>query len=409
MLPWRRVVRLGGSLEVRARGRDLERFVNLLLDAGIPLWDLRRGSDGLHLRMDVAGFRRVRPAARRTHTRLRILGRSGIPFVAARAMRRRGLLAGALAAALAIQALVSFVWVVRVDVRGPGQVARWQVVAAAERLGLRPGVPRASVDPARLAADLPLLVPGVAWASVRLHGTQATIEVVGRRALQPDEVPRTGPAEVVAARDGVVTRLLVLAGEAAVRPGQTVRAGQVLIRDLVVPRVSGAPGAAAGAGRPVSDARGWVFARVWYDTYVEVSLHQTVAVPAGRVFVRRRLFLFGRWWDLSGWGRIPFAAYTVERSRGGPPEGRLGPVPLEWETVRYVQVNRYSRYLSQEAAVEEARSLGLRQITRLTPPGARVVAEEARVVQRTAGRLGVLVAVESEEQIGVERPVAAAR
>jgi similar to stage IV sporulation protein len=403
-MAWRLLFYLLGYLEVEARGPSPEAFVNLAIQRGIYFWGLGRRDGRLRLRMGLQAFRRIRPVARLTGTRLHVVGRRGLPFLARRAARRPALMAGAGAAAVAVWVLGSFVWVVDVRVQGHGRVQRWEVLAAAERLGLRPGIRKGDLDLERIATELPVLLPRVAWAAVRLQGIKATVDVVERRLPEPGEEP-FGPGDVVASKDGVVTRVLVLMGQPAVRPGQAVRAGQVLISGTFVPPTApGAPGRGAAPLRV--GAKGSVFALVWYDTYVEVPLHQLVVVPTGRVFVRRRLVAFGRRLDLGGWRPVPFPDYTLERSSAGF-AFRSTPLPFELETLRYSEVHRFIRNLADRQAEQEAEASGRAALMRRIPPEARIVRSEADVVQRTAGRLGVRVRIEAEEDIGVWRPLPA--
>jgi similar to stage IV sporulation protein len=380
-------------VDVSARGSRLEAFVNLAVEAGATLLDLRRDGAELRLAVPLADFRRLRGAARATHTRLHVLSRRGLPFLIRRLRRRRALLAVAAAAVAALHVLSGYVWIV--DVRGTRSIPAWQVLAAVERLGLRPGVPKGSLDVRRVADELPLVLPGIDWAGVTVQGTRATVEVAEHARGPGGFEQATYPADVVASRDGVVAGVLVLAGRALVQPGDTVRRGQVLIAGRLP---------APDGGEALVHARGTVTARVWYDRYVEVSLHQTRVEPTGRAVVRRAVRLFGREIDLGGWRPVPFPDYRLERTTLTA-RWRSVTLPVALETLRYTEVTRLRRRLTEAEAKAEAERRAMADLRRVIPPGAKVLSEDAQVVQVTAGRLGLSLRVEVEEGIGIARPI----
>ena len=88
------------------------------------------------------------------------------------------------------------------------------------------------------------------------------------------------PGDLVASRDGVVETIEVFAGTAAVRPGDIVRKGQVLIR-----------GQERGRDETVNavQARGSVTARCWRTVRVRVPLNQVKSWETGRETVVMQL------------------------------------------------------------------------------------------------------------------------
>ncbi len=387
------------------------RFLNALLDAGIPFRHARVAPDGLRLTLTVSGFRRLRPVVRGVGARVRLAGVGGLPFVLARMRRRRALLAVAGITAAALYVLSGYVWFVQVQ--GADRVAAEEVVAAARRLGLAPGVRRSGLDPAELGRDLQLLVPDVSWAGVNLYGTLAVIDVVERVRPAPAYEQAAAPGDVVAAEGGVVAAVTVLHGQARVRPGERVQLGQVLIAGVGPAPASTAgrgPGAAGEAGDVPVHASGVVLVRRWYAARAEVARTVHVAVPTGRVFTRMALVVGLRALYLAGWRRVPFRAYVLRRTVTGPLRWRNLPLPVEAVTLRYLEVTRFVRRLT----IDDARSLAAARARAALyprlPRRARIVEERQQTVLLPGHRVGVELLVESEENIGVFRgaPVAPA-
>lgn len=387
-----------GYLEVRVTGRHLERFLNLAVYRGIYFWNVRRREDALHLHMGVRAFCSLRPVARKARCRVRIVRRRGLPFLLRRARGRAVLLGGAAVVAALLYAASSFVWVV--EVRGLRTVPEATVLRALSDLGLRPGVPKGAVHLRRVVNDLPLRVPGLAWASVRLEGTKAVVQVVERTVLAQDERPETAPGDVVAAKDGLITHLLVLAGEPAVREGELVRRGQVLIRGVLTPGGGEEPPAAGAPGPVRVRARGIVQARVWYNMYAEAPLVQQAAVRTGAVYVRRLVRLAGREVVLSGRRGPPFADWQVEEVHLWPLRWRNATLPVEFVNLRYYQVRQQTRRVTRGEALAQAEAEARRRLLAQIPKGARVERENAQVVQDEGGVVGLRLTIETEEDIG---------
>lgn len=386
-----------GYLEVRVTGRRLERFLNLAVANGIYFWEVRQEEGGLRLRMGLLAFRQIRPVVRKSRSRARIVARRGLPFLVKRAVRRRVLLLGVAAVTAFLFVMSSFVWFVKVE--GLKTVPEGRVLAALARLGLHPGAWKGRLDPEHIANTLPNQVPELAWAGVHFKGTRALVEVAERFTLPPARQPNDTPADVVAAKEGLITHLLVLSGEGVVREGATVRQGDVLIRG----RLSlGAEAPAEGQASPPRSvrARGVVQARVWYDTYVEVPLAQEEVIPTGAAYSQRLLVVAGKGILLSGWRQAPYADWRMEETVIRPPAWRNTPLPVEIVHRHYREVLRRKVQVSQAEAVLRAEAEAKKRLLEQIPPAARILRESARVVQKTPTMVGLRFLMETEEEIG---------
>lgn len=393
-----------GWVLLRAEGPDVGDLVNVALRRRIDLWRVRREGDAWIMYASAARWPELRDLAEERGWRVAVVRQAGWPYLWRRFLRRRVLVAGVLVSLAAGYLLASFVWIV--DVQGVSQVPPDEVLRAAARLGLYPGAFRPMVDPDRVAERLPLLVPQVNWANVRLAGTRATIVVAEERRVPPDQWPSTATADVVAAKDGVVTSVLALSGQPLVKPGDTVSRGQVLIRSEVevVPPGLNPDDPAAPRARMLVRARGTVRARVWYDRYLEVPAEMLRETPTGRVYRRYRLVVGHTALTVWGWAPTPFQHFRIELDRH-PLAWRGVSLPVEWRVERLVEVQRAAAGLDMDRARELARRKALGAVLADVPPSARVLSESAEIVLSTPTRFGVRVRLETEEDIGavVER------
>lgn len=394
-----------GFLEIQVEGTRLERFVNLAVSNGIYVWDVRRRDGVLRLKMGLGAFRRVRPVARKAGCRVRIIRKRGWPFLLRRLVRRRVLLFGGAAVALCAYMLSSYVWFVQV--RGLHQLPEERVGEALARLGLRPGVRKSALDFQRVAARLPLEVPEISWAGIHVRGTRVVVEVAERTVLGVRQRPEEVPADVVAAKDGLITRMLVLMGDGVVSEGQTVRRGQVLIRGTLLPYQGDLPKDSKVDLPPprLVRARGIVMARVWYDIYIEKPLYPETVVRTGRSWTRRIIRLAGKNIVLSGFGKVPFSDYEREETVVRPAGWRNSKLPIELITFRYFDVVRRTETISQGEAVRRAQAEAKDRLFRQIPANARVLRESSQVLQGDNRMVGVHLFIETEEDIGRPRRI----
>src|SRR5690606_21169012 len=135
-----------GYVIIRAYGRRLEALINGAVREGLALWDLERASSALLLgRAFAADYRRLARLGRRLGVRVDVVGKAGLPFWAAQARRRPGLVLGGAVFVGVLCWLAQFVWFVHVD--GAQTLPPAAVLEAAPAAGLRrrlPARPRAA-------------------------------------------------------------------------------------------------------------------------------------------------------------------------------------------------------------------------------------------------------------------------
>ncbi|MBP3377496.1 MAG: sporulation protein YqfD, partial [Clostridia bacterium] len=121
----------------------------------------------------------------------------------------------------------NLVWDIRIE--GNTKTETAEIVNYLEELGFGVGTYYPSVNFNQLHANYVAGQDDIAWLSVYMHGTVAEVQV---KEMYKDERVKPGEntyANVVATSAGVVESLNVYEGQAAVRPGDIVVPGQVLI------------------------------------------------------------------------------------------------------------------------------------------------------------------------------------
>lgn len=388
---------LDGHVVIQVSGSRLTDFVNTALGRGILLWDIRRdGQDQLFARVRARGVRELRHVAAATGCRFVILEKVGPAFWWQRLSKRKFMAVGFVIALIVLHILSGFVW--SIQVVGNKLVPVDVILQAAAGGGLTWGMPGRSLQSTRVEKAIMAKVPQVAWVSIQLNGTAVRLEVVERALPEPVS---DRPADIVASRAGLIKDVLVQKGRAAVRPGETVRPGQVLISGTIEPPPEGTV-----ETRYVA-ARGLVRARVWYESYGEAHLQITGQRPTGSEESSYSIKIGGREIISIGPGRSPFPLFRTETLTKTFTLWRNIDLPVELVTTRYMEYESFREVRDVETARRLATEIALFDLeSKRYLPGTVV---DSRVEQvGLAGQDNVVrerMQVEDIEDIGMEQPL----
>lgn len=115
-----------------------------------------------------------------------------------------------------------------IQVEGNKNVSVHNILAAAERCGIKPGSARSAVRSEKMKNALLEELPELSWAGINTKGCVATISV-RERSENVEMEEKTVVGNIVAACDGYILSGSVSRGSALFRTGETVTKGQVLI------------------------------------------------------------------------------------------------------------------------------------------------------------------------------------
>lgn len=385
-----------GYLRLQLSGPAVVRFVQAAAHEGIEFWDLRFADHGYEAYLSARDFMLLRPLARRTRTRVRIAERRGLPFRWQKPARQAALFGLVFFVGL-IYLMGSFVW--RIEVSGLMGTPEEVFLHALDQSGLRVGQPSRWIDIPAVEGELLARSANLSWVGIEIKGIVARVTVV-EKSTRDDLVLEMLPADVVAAKDGLIEVLVVLQGRAAVAEGHHVKAGQVLIAG------SGGQGAIApGSAIPVTAggtrARGIVKARVNYEITAEAPLVRVTIAPTGATYQRAVLRIGSRDIILSGKEEVPFELYEETRDsltwRGG-----RGEVLAELTSITYHELERIEEHLGPAGARLEAEAVARDQLGRRLVPGAVMLSEQLSEYF-TADSVGIRLQVQAIEDIGLTR------
>lgn len=269
---------LRGTVTFLIFGTFPERFINLALRKGLPLWDITPLPDAMQATTYAKQYKKIIPLAKKSRVKIRASKKRGLPFINWRYRKRVGLVAGLLFFALATMFLSTRIWMI--EVSGIERLDQNEIVTQLGELGLNPGVARKRIDTTALEKKMLMQNSDIAFIAINLKNSKAEVQI-NERILPPEKItPPDRYANVVAACDGQIKYMEVYNGQPVVTLGDTVLTGDVIIRGLMEDKHQ---------NTRLVFARAKVIARVYERLEVIVPVEQLVFLPFGDAVLRKTL------------------------------------------------------------------------------------------------------------------------
>ena len=247
---------ISNRVQCLVTGEQTLRFVNICRNNGIELRHLIRKENAIQMEIDAKNFKKLRPLVRKTHVKIHILDRQGPAFFFYRHRRRWWFLIGAAVCTGIIYVMSLFIW--QIDIDGNSKYTDELILQALAQMNVKTGCQKSEIDLPEIEEELRIMYNEITWVSASIAGTKLQIELregdlkisgssgggqTGnvKRVENRENNPKTQngesetdlPANLVADEDAIITNLVVRRGTVAVRYGDEVKKGDVLIEGKV--------------------------------------------------------------------------------------------------------------------------------------------------------------------------------
>ncbi|MBR3960750.1 MAG: sporulation protein YqfD, partial [Clostridia bacterium] len=213
---------LCGYVEILVIGEFCSKLLNIFALQKISIWDIETKENRIKFCVSVKDFLRLREVKGKLSFKVKILKKCGLPFVVKKRVKRIGVVLGIALFFITLQFLSNYIWTVRVE--GNAVIAKEEIVACCEKIGVRSGMRRSEVDSGYLRERLLLECDELAWCSFNVEDSRLTVNVT--EISSPSNLQ---PSNIVSDFDGVITEIFVESGTALVKKSDAVRKGDVLI------------------------------------------------------------------------------------------------------------------------------------------------------------------------------------
>lgn len=385
---------LAGYLRLKIEGRSPEHFINHCMHEKIALWQIRKISKSkLILNLGTGSFKKLRPPARKSRCRVRILEKKGLPFLLRKYGKRKAFLLGGLIFLAVLNFLASFLW--SIEIKGNERVETKSILSFLETMDIKPGVLKYGIDVDKAADRLVLEMSDLAWAGIELRGTKLLIEV-SESILPPELVPLHRPCDIVASRDGYIESIVVRQGERKVKAGETVKKGQQLVSGLLENKND-------KTQTMLVHSMAEVKARTWYEVEAEIISVIREKVPTGRVRNIYKLDFFSKEIGIP-FIKNEFEKYEVTRTRRSLSFGEKLVLPVGLVTEIYSEYNIVDTELDAFTARKLAADRAYEAILGSIPEGSRILKTSVSDAVHDE-KAFVRAVVECLEEIGLTKEI----
>ena len=293
-----------GYYTVTASENGAKRAINILLANAVPFYNVKTAGEGkTSFRLDGKSFRKYLSLTEGHVIDGECVEKSGLFSVASKYRMRFGFFIGAALFAAVIAASSLFIW--DINVTGETSLSEDEVLTVLHDHGVYIGAYIPNVDTVSAEVRLVIALNELSSASINLRGTVAEVMI---REEKPKDVSETAsPSNLVASRDGLIETLEISGGIPAVKRGQTVKEGQLLVSGVIDSKA---------VGYRLVRARGNVYARTTFQYRASVPLHSYEKTYTGNRKTQKSIKIFSKIINLFSNNEIYFKKYdTIETEK----------------------------------------------------------------------------------------------
>ncbi len=226
-----------GTVDIVVEGFFIERFINICKTENIILWSskVEKGTV-LTARISKSDFKSLRHIAKKTSCRVSLEGKSGLPFVMKKYKKRKIFAIALLVIAIFCFAITRFVW--NIEISGIQTISKEEILSDLANYGIKEGKLKAKLDLDEIKNEMRLNRNDLAWIGIDVKGTNVMVTVV--EAIQePEIMDENTPCNIVADKNGTISKMVVRNGTARVNVGDTVSVGDILIEGVMEGQYTG--------------------------------------------------------------------------------------------------------------------------------------------------------------------------
>ena len=326
-----------GYVSIKISGLFPERFINLCAKNKIPLNNIKRKTKNeITADLSVSNFKKLRKITKTTGCKVHITQKYGLRFFMHRFKKRKAFVLGIAAFFIILWGLTKFVWII--DITGNENVEDNSILEYAKNGGLKTGMLTALVDSQKIKSYIMTNMEELSYVSVTKYGTTVYIDVREREEKR-EHFDKYTFSNIVADQSGVVESVLVQSGTAAVKKGDVVYKGQLLVSGATDNKY---------LGIKYSNSDAVIKARVWHEKTVNIPYYTEEKVPTGNTKAKRKLKILNFSLNLFTKNKILFEKYDILSYTNYISLGKGKVLPIGVETTRYEEYKTKRTKLSLE-------------------------------------------------------------
>lgn len=383
---------LRGYVVFRLEGLNLERVINLAISRGIYFWDLYRiDYTTIEAKVGIKGYKELRNIIKKTGCRAKIYLKVGYPFFISKLKRRKIVVFGWIMSLILVILFSSFVW--SIEVKGNKQMNKTEIVQTLKKMGLSQGVFKYSIDIDDIKNNLLIKYDTILWVGIEIKGIKAIVRIIEKED-NPVKIDKNTPCDIIAAKRGIIEKVIAKNGYAMVKKGDIVKPNQILISGKIVRE---------GIDVRYVHSSGEVYARTFYEKIEGMSIYKTIKTRTGNKYTKRILKIGDTSFVISK-GDIPFKKYIIERKNKSFIKWRKIKIPVEIFIEDYYEVVEKKQRIDEEIIKKSLQDLMLVKLMKEIPEEAKILNKSFKFKKENNKVIGNLT-IECLESIGIKRKI----
>lgn len=220
-----------GYVRIQVEGYYIERFINICTNRKILIWNLKRKKGvQLFLNIGIKDFKKLTDISRKTNCKVRIKNKKGLPFLLYRYKKRKIFVIFLLIILIMIFISSRYIWNVDIIVQD-NQIIE-NIEEDLQKLGLRQGIKKNKIDKEKIINEIRLHRKDISWIGLDIKGTNVKVKIVKSKE-QPEIISNKDYCDIIAKKAGTISKITAQNGTAVVSVGDTVEAGDILIKGIM--------------------------------------------------------------------------------------------------------------------------------------------------------------------------------
>ena len=254
------------------QGMGTTKLLDLIKQRGIPLYDIQQKNiNSLTCSCPARYFANLTQLAESAGFSLTELPAAGVLLILHKLRKRFPLFVFSFFALIMLFFSLQFIWNIQIS---GGGIYQGEIELFHHENRIYPGMLKKKIDVQKICDGLLNRLPKIAWVRARVSGITLYIEVT-EGIQQPRTRSIEGNGDIIASCDGIITAIQVYNGIAAVKPGDLVHAGEVLIR--------GEERAGINTEKKNVPAAGMILARIWRSAQAVLPTKEYISNPTGKI------------------------------------------------------------------------------------------------------------------------------
>ena len=260
-----------GYVNITVEGFFIERFINTCISKRIFFWNTKRNkSTVFSANIGIRNFKEVAKVAKKCKCKIKINNKKGLPFWLNRYRKRKFFVISLGVIIIAMIVVSNFIWNIEITGIDDDNV-KYEILEFMKNEGVDIGKYKNNLDLQSLINKIRIQRNDIAWVGMKISGTNLIIDVV-KADEKPEIIDENDYCNIVAAKDGVISKIQAQNGTPVVVEGDTVKKGDILIKGEIEGKYT---------DNRFVHSEGDVIAKVWYTETEKVYYNQIIANQTG--------------------------------------------------------------------------------------------------------------------------------